>query len=137
VKKELFVLLKNDPGWLAYGDTIRKHIVSTLAGGVSRREMSEALGVTRQAICSYEKGRTVPKPHIIEKLLKKWPTQLEYRGASFGAEAYESQPIASSMPMQQSLFETLKQLKQEDLRVEVVSVSKRTLRLAVEIKIAS
>jgi hypothetical protein len=130
--------LQNDPDWAAYREAVREHIVSTLNAGVRRNEMAGVLGVGRAAICSYVKGRTTPKPHIIEKLLRKWPTELPFRDKKFGRGAYTREghgPIAAGI--QGDLFGSLKAITPDDLKVEVKRVTRRGIRLSVEIKIAS
>jgi transcriptional regulator with XRE-family HTH domain len=130
--------LKDDPDWLTYGEAVRKHIISTLDGGVSRREMASVLGVGRQAICSYVKGRTVPKPHIIEKMLSRWPAKLPFRGQEFDVGAYDMHAAEKGpTPTQPGLFESLRAIRPEDLKVEIEGVTKRGIRLSVEIRIAS
>src|ERR1700691_4924816 len=124
------MILKNNPDWLAYRDAVRAHIVATLNGGVSRAEMAGVLGVGRAAICSYVKGRTIPKPHLIEKLLTRWPTKLPFRDEGFGAGAYGGKtPDEQPVGIQGSLFESLMAIKPEDLKVEVDRVTPEGLWL--------
>ena len=81
-------MAKPDPDRDIYNKAVRDHIVNILASGVRQQVMANALFVTRAAISSYVKGRTTPKPIIIERLLMKWPTQLPFRGTAFGVGAY-------------------------------------------------
>jgi hypothetical protein len=130
--------LQNDPDWAVYREAVREHIVSTLNAGVRRNEMAGVLGVGRAAICSYVKGRTTPKPHIIEKLLGRWPTELPFRNKKFGRGAYTKEgrgPIAAGI--QGDLFGSLKAITPDDLEVKVERVTRKGIRLSVEIKIAS
>jgi transcriptional regulator with XRE-family HTH domain len=100
---------------------IHKHLKKILASGVSREDLAAELGVTKQAISSYMTKRTTPKPHILKRLLLKWPRKMEFRGSRFGSEAFGS-PLADSgrkEPQQQTLFEMLRAVKKENMRVEV------------------
>jgi hypothetical protein len=127
---------KVDPDRERFNQEVQNHILRILES-VSRREMGEALGVTRQAIHSYVSGRTTPKPDIIEKLLKKWPNKLPFRGSGFGAGAFSGPEkrleVASS---QGHLFEALNSIRPEDMKIEVASVSATDFRLSVNIKFA-
>jgi hypothetical protein len=130
--------LRDDPDWVEYREAVRTHIVSTLKGGVRRSEMERVLGVGRAAICSYVNGRTTPKPHIIEKLLSRWPTELPFRANKFGHGAYARRAQGRAVAATQgNLFDSLKSIGPEDLKIEVERVTRRGIRLSVEIKIAS
>jgi hypothetical protein len=132
------VKLREDPDWIAYREAVQKHIFTTLGSGVARSEMARVLGVGRAAICSYAKGRTTPKPHIIEKLLSRWPAELPFRGGTFGRGAYGGKAQGrAAAATQQNLFDSLKAIKPEDLKVDVERVTRKGILLSVEIKIAS
>ncbi|MGA2351238.1 MAG: helix-turn-helix transcriptional regulator [Terracidiphilus sp.] len=116
---------------------LRDHIVSVLDGGVSRNEMCDVLGVTRQAISSYVTERTTPKPYIIRKLLNKWPAQLQFRDAAFGPGAFGvSSPRLERVPFQQDFFAALNSIKRENLKIEVAKSGTSDVELRVSIKIA-
>jgi hypothetical protein len=128
---------KTDTDRNAYYQAVRKHIVSVINSGVSRREMGEELDVTRAAISSYVIGRTTPKPYIIERLLMKWPTQLPFRGVPFGVGAYGGPaPKPESVPYQPNLFSTFSSIKPEDLKIEIERTSATDVELKVSIRVA-
>lgn len=127
---------KDDSEFSSYGEAVRQHILGILEKGVSRRQMSEALGVTRQAISSYAKGRTTPKPHIMKKLLTTWPDPVSYRRSTFGVEAYDVPSGEPPEPPEERTLFDIKSITKENLRIEVVNADESSLRLAVEIKIA-
>lgn len=130
-------MAKPHPDRDIYNTAVRDHIVKILRSGVSRREMANALDVTRAAISSYATGRTTPKPHIIERLLMKWPAQLPFRGQAFGVGAYGSSARRpSSVPYQQDLFSSLRSIKPENLKIEVERAGKTELELKVLIRVA-
>jgi transcriptional regulator with XRE-family HTH domain len=133
----IWAVAKTDPDALEFKRALRKHILDVLRSGVKRSLMCDVLGVTKQAISSYTKGRTTPKPHIIEKLLRKWPTDLPYRNAAFRAGAFgDSSPKLKSIPFQRDLFESLNSIRKENMRVEVSEESASEVELKFFIRIA-
>ena len=91
-----------------------------LSKSITREELAEELGVTKQAISSYMKGRTTPKPHILRRLLARWPHTFKYRGTEFGPEAFGVEPgRLNGVAKQEYLFDTLSTVKKENMRVEV------------------
>jgi hypothetical protein len=99
--------------------------------------MCVVLGVTRQAISSYVIGRTTPKPHIVRRLLCKWPVEISYRDIVFGPEAFnvpDAKP--ESVPLQGNLFAALSSIKREDLKIDVDRSGWSDVELKVSIKIA-
>jgi hypothetical protein len=130
-------MAKSDPDRDIYNRAVRDHIVSILDTGVRRQVMANALFVTRAAISSYVKGRTTPKPIIIERLLMRWPVQLPFRGQSFGVGAYgSSTPRPKSVPYQRDLFSALSSIPPENLRIEAQRASATDVELTILIKVA-
>ena len=130
-------MAKSDPDKDIYNKAVREHIINILASGVRRQVMANAMFVTRAAISSYVKGRTTPKPIIIERLLMKWPTQLPFRGQSFGVGAYGgSTPKPTSVPYQRDLFSTLSSIPPENLKIEAQRASATDVELKVLIRVA-
>jgi len=116
---------------------IRDHMAAILSAGVTRQELAEKLCVTKQAISSYMSGRTTPKPHILRRLLARWPHTFKYRGVVFGPEAFgvESGKPACTAVRQEYLFDVLSMVKKENMRVEVDRLSGSGTELRVIIKI--
>jgi hypothetical protein len=130
-------MAKLDPDRDAYNKAVRDHIISVLDSKISRRTMANVLAVTPAAISSYVLGRTTPKPYIIERLLMKWPTQLPFRGVSFGVGAYASPaPKPESVPYQRDLYSTLDSIKPENLKIEVERAGATDVELKVSIRVA-
>jgi len=130
-------MAKPDPDRDIYNKAVRDHIVNILASGVRRQVMANALFVTRAAISSYVKGRTTPKPIIIERLLMKWPTQLPFRGTAFGVGAYGSPaPKPTAVHYQRDLFSTLSSITPENLKIEAERASATDVELKVLIRVA-
>ena len=130
-------MANSDPDRDAYNKAVHDHIISVLNSGVRRREMASVLVVTRAAVSSYVKGRTTPKPYIIERLLMKWPTQLPFRGVAFGVGAYSSPaPKPKTVPYQRDLYSTLDSIKPEDLKIKVVRANATDVELKVSIRVA-
>src|SRR5689334_19747421 len=91
---------------------IRDHIETILSGDVTRKDLADELRVTKQAISSYMQGRTMPKPHVVRRLLARWPHRFKYRGKEFGPEAYGVEPERiSAIAIQEHLFESLSQVR--------------------------
>lgn len=116
---------------------IRAHIQALLRAGVTRKELAEELHVTKQAISSYVNNRTTPKPHIVARLLGRWPATFHYKGEEFGPGAFGAGTARPHLPepTQVDLFESLSALRKQPLRVEVVRTgpSEGELRLIVKI----
>ncbi len=130
-------MAKADPDRDTYNKAVRDHIVRVIDSGVSRKVVANVLVVSRAAISSYVLGRTTPKPYIIERLLMKWPTQLPFRGVSFGVGAYASPtPKPESGPYQRDLFSTLDSIKPENLKIEVERAGATDVEMKVSIRVA-
>jgi transcriptional regulator with XRE-family HTH domain len=133
-------MAKSDSARKEYERIIRKYIKSLLNGGVSRGQMCEALGVTRQAISSYVIGRTTPKPHLVRRLFSVWPTELVFGNTKFGPEAFgapqENKPKA--VALQSDLFAALSSAKPHDLKIEVKNeVGAEEVELRFSLRIAN
>ena len=117
---------------------VYEHMNAILKGGVTRQELADELRVTKQAISSYMKKRTTPKPHILKRLLDRWPHTFVFRGEEFGPEAFGGVSQGSEAPAlrQAELFEALSGLKREDMRVEVKRLAGSEAELRVIIKMA-
>ncbi len=117
---------------------IHAHLTEILANRVTRQELANELHVTKQAISSYMTRRTTPKPHIVKRLLARWPAKLKFRDVEFDPGAYGT---TTEMPLnpasrQQMLFDILRTVKKENMRVEVErsSASEIGLRVVLAIK---
>jgi transcriptional regulator with XRE-family HTH domain len=116
---------------------IKDHIEAIISSGVPRQALASELRVTKQAISSYLKGRTMPKPHVLRRLLAKWPHTFRYRGKEFGPAAFGVEPERiSAIAIQEHLFESLSQVRKENMRVEVErgSGSETELRLIIKVR---
>jgi transcriptional regulator with XRE-family HTH domain len=128
-------MAKADPDRDEFNKAVRDHIRALLKGGVSRREMALVLGVTQAAISSYVLDRTTPKPHLIERLLIKWPTKLAFRGEAFGVGAFGgSRPKPELVAYQRSLYSALSSIRAEN--IEVVPAGATDVELKFSIRIA-
>lgn len=115
---------------------VRSHMASIISKGVKRQELVDELRVTKQAISSYLKGRTTPKPHVLRRLLARWPHTFKYRGKEFGPDAFGIEPErTSAVAKQEFLFDTLSTVKKENMRVEVERGRGSVAELRVIIKI--
>lgn len=118
---------------------LRAHIQTLLGAGVTRKELAEELHVTRQAISSYVNDRTTPRPHIVARLLGRWPATFHYKGEEFGPGAFGAgapRPQLSESK-QADLFESLSLLKKQPMRVEVIRTGHSEAELRLIIKITS
>lgn len=133
-------MAKSDSARKEYARVIGEYIKSLLDGGVSRREMCEALEVTRQAISSYATGRTTPKPHLVRKLLSVWPTELMLGDVKFGPEAFgqprELKP--KTLAYQSDLFAALSSAQPQNVKLDVKKEEdSEEVELRFSIRIAS
>lgn len=120
---------------LQFRKEVRDHLAKVLSGGVSREDLAEELQVTKQAISSYMNQRTTPKPHILRRLLARWPHTFKYRGNEFGPEAFGVEPERmNGVAKQEYLFDTLSSVKKTNMRVEVERGSQAEGELRLIIK---
>lgn len=133
-------MAKSDSARKEYERVIREYIKFLLNGGLSRRDMCEALEVTRQAISSYVTGRTTPKPHLVRRLLSVWPAELELGNVKFGLASFGGPQDAKpeSVPYQSDLFAALNSAKPRDLKMDVKrEEGAEAVELRFSLKIAS
>lgn len=114
-------MAKAHPDRRAFHRAIRKHIKDLVASGITRRQLQEALSVTKQAISSYVGGRTTPKPYILRRLLSRWPSnEIAYRGMHVDAADFDIPlPTLKTVPSQGQLFDLLSLIRPEDLKIDV------------------
>jgi len=113
------IMRSNELDRQKFMNEVREHMERILEK-VSRQVLADELGVTKQAISSYVKGRTTPKPHILRRLLARWPHIFRYRGAEFGPGAFGVEPgRTTAIARQEYLFDLLSGVKKENMRVEV------------------
>jgi hypothetical protein len=131
-------MAKIHPDTRAFNGAIRKHIKHLLHTGVTRPQMQEVLGVTKQAISSYVIGRTTPKPYIVKRLLTKWPSKdLSYRGMHPTAADFDvPTPTIKMLPQQGDLFALLSAIGPQDLKIEVDRMGVANIEMKVLIRIA-
>jgi len=129
---------KAHPDRKAFQRAIRNHIRGVLASGIARSQLQEALGVTKQAISSYVRGRTTPKPYILRRLLAKWPSkEIVYRGLQVTAADFDIPlPGLKTVPLQGDLFAILRAIRQEDLKIDVDTTADSRVELRVSIRIS-
>jgi transcriptional regulator with XRE-family HTH domain len=130
-------MARTHPDRKAFHSAVRKHIRQLLASGITRFQLQEALGVTKQAISSYVTGRTTPKPYILRRLLAKWPSkQLVYRGMPVTAADFDIPlPTLKTVPLQSELFAILSAIRPEDLKIDVDKTADSRVELKVSIRI--
>ena len=105
---------------LQFRKEVRDHMAKILSDGITREELGGELRVTKQAISSYLNGRTTPKPHILRRLLARWPHTFKYRDALFGPGAFGVEPgRINEVAKKEYLFDTLSSVKKENMRIEV------------------
>jgi transcriptional regulator with XRE-family HTH domain len=103
-----------------FRNEVRDHMAAIVSAGVTRQQLADALRVTKQAISSYMNRRTTPKPHVLRRLLARWPHTFKYRGTEFPPEAFGVEPgRINGVAKQEYLFDTLSSVKKENMRVEI------------------
>ncbi|HEX8815114.1 MAG TPA: hypothetical protein VF753_06410 [Terriglobales bacterium] len=121
---------------LQFRKEVRDHMEKVLKGGVSRGQLGGELQVTKQAISSYMKLRTTPKPHILRRLLARWPHTFSYRGSHFPPEAFGVEPERIDVAAKQEyLFDRLATIKKQNVRVEVERSNGAEAELRLTIKL--
>jgi|SRR5579859_1238282 len=107
---------------------------------VSKRIAAEKLGISRQMLHLYLKGKATPGGEVIEKACAEWKLILTIKGNRFtgGAFASDVKPEKDvSEPHQMSLLDLLGQLKNNQLEAQIVGREGDSFILRLQIKLAA
>ncbi len=109
-------------------------IKELLAKGIPARKIAVVLGMTPQSIYNYRDGRVAPSPEIIRKAMEKWQIQLVYRGRVLSLSDFGAKPAVShKRAIQYELWEAIKKLDSQSVRVDILERQASSVRLGVRI----
>lgn len=121
---------------------LRQEIARRFRQVVDRRFHSELaaaqdLGISRQRLRKYLAGKTTPHADVLLASMINWKLQFTYEGVKFRARPPQKVESAVLAPLQLHLFERTQRLRSETLKVSVRKKNATTLRLAVDVELAS
>lgn len=114
--------------------------LSSAIKNVSKTVAAEDLGISRQMLYLYLKGKATPGGEVIEKACAKWKLALTIKGNPFTAGAFASDvkpQTELSVPRQLSLLDLLDKLKNDQLEAKIVGREGDTFILRLQIKVAA
>lgn len=114
----------------------RKQFAAALASAIgnergAQSRAAERLGVKRQLISLYLKGRTTPGPDVVRRASEVWGLSLNYGGIPVSAPSLPRPSGPRMQPQQLKLFSEDQQLKVVVLRRSVDSVE---LKVSINFK---
>jgi transcriptional regulator with XRE-family HTH domain len=122
---------------------LRAEFASQLAKairGLSKREAAEKLGVTRQMLNRYLKGKSTPGGEIIKRACDEWKLTLSVRGFDFKGGAFEARPRRRSeatKAAQLSLLDLLDKIRNDQLEAKIVGREGDSFYLRLRIKVVA
>jgi DNA-binding XRE family transcriptional regulator len=109
--------------------------------GLTKQAAAKELGVTRQSLYLYTKGRVAPGPDVVRKAMELWKIDLTYRGHRLALEDL-SAPAAAvhlpvSIPIQMNLWDVIKKLDNQSVKVEIRDKNLSLIELKVSINLGA
>lgn len=124
-------------------DALRTEFAAQLSKaiqGVSKREAAEKLGITRQMLNRYLKGRSTPGGEIIKRACDTWKLSLSVRGFEFKAGAFDApsrRRSETAKASQLSLLELLEKIRNDQLEAKIVGREGDSFYLKLRIKVVA
>lgn len=102
---------------------------------LTKKRAAAELGITRQSLYLYIKAKVAPGPDVLRKAMELWKIDLTYRGHRLTLEDLSARSFASAtvLPVQMSLWDTLKRLDNRSVKVVIDDKSLQSLELKVSI----
>jgi len=114
---------------------------TSVDGKISRKLAAATLGVSRQMLDIYLKGRAAPGPDVILRAMKAWGFSLKYRGREVTSAQLIRPRVAGPQTTAEQLLLPLKDaiqsLSDEDIHVKVAKKDADRIQLDVSIRFAS
>lgn len=114
--------------------------LSKAIAGIPKRTAAEKLGVTRQMLELYLKGKSTPGGEVVKKACDEWKLTLSVRGFEFSSDAFAYQPKRKSPAIkatQLSLLELLEKLRNDQLEAKVMGREGDSFYLELRIKVVA
>jgi transcriptional regulator with XRE-family HTH domain len=121
-----------DQGWrLEIADRFRQAIRSR---NLTNTEAARILGVERQTLWLYLKGKSTPGGQVLKKACEAWGITINHKGVEFGAGAFGGERQAEPpTPRQMTLLEALELLRGAHLDTQVVGKKGAYFELRIRI----
>jgi len=125
-------------------DALRSEFAARLAkaiAGISKQEAATKLGISRQMLRLYLKGKATPSCEIVKRACDEWKLSLSVRGFEFSAEAFAKAPrrqgANKDQAVQLSLLELLDRLRSDQLEAKIVGREGDSFYLKLRIKVVA
>lgn len=126
-------------------EALRREFSAELAAAIgtgSKKQAADKLGVTRQMLRLYLKGKATPGGEVIKKACDEWNLSLSIKGFRFTGEDFAASGAsgeAKAVPVQLelSLAEVLGKLQSNQLEAEVIGREGDSFYLRLRIKLAA
>ena len=106
--------------------------------GLSKREAAEKLGVTRQMLNRYLKGKSTPGGEVIRRACEEWKFTLSIRGFEFKSGAFggaSKRRSEAAKVAQLSLLDLLERIRNDQLEAKIVGREGDSFYLKLRIKV--
>lgn len=124
-------------------DALREEFAQKLSAAIekiSKKSAAEKLGISRQMLLLYLKGKSTPGGEVIKKACDEWHLTLSIKGFEFTGEAFASgigpRRARSKLP-EAGLFDLLDGLKKNQLQAEIVGRDGNSYYLRLRINLAA
>jgi DNA-binding XRE family transcriptional regulator len=106
---------------------------------LTKKAAAQDLQVTRQSLYLYTKAKVLPSPEVIRRAMDLWKIDLTYRDRRLTLEDL-SQPEQNRLavvPIQMTLWDVIKRLDNQSVKVEIKDKDLDLLELKVSINFRS
>src|SRR5712675_1787851 len=88
---------------------------------LTRKAAAQDLGVTRQSLYLYVNAKVAQGPDVVRRAMELWKIDLTYRGHRLTLSNLSASPLITPdpEPMQMSLWEAIKKLDNQSVKVEI------------------
>ncbi len=114
--------------------------LSKAISGMRKQEAAEKLGITRQMLNRYLKGKSTPGGEVIKRACESWKLSLSVRGFEFKRGAFDTPPKRRSetaKAAQLSLLDLLDKIRNDQLEARIVGREGDSFYLKLRIKVVA
>jgi DNA-binding XRE family transcriptional regulator len=107
--------------------------------GLTKKGAAQDLGVTRQSLYLYTHGKVAPGPDVVRRAMELWKIDLTYRGHRLTLSNLSAIPSADKErePSQMSLWDAIKKLDNQSVKIEIKDKSTDLIELKVSINLSA
>ena len=102
---------------------------------LTKKAAAQDLGVTRQSLHLYTRGKVLPSPDVIRRAMELWKISLTFRGHRLTLEDLSTvgQSRLAVVPIQMTLWDVIKKLDNQSVKVEIKDKDVSSIQLKVSI----